>query len=267
MKRKFNILPFVLLPVFIIIVVWVQSTVTFSEDSGRNPGYDLYFTPEPEYVKMMSLGFNELAADIYWIRTVLYFGRRIEVDDHKYFEEILRGEILDDTSFIQWKRDVAYRFRYLYKMLDIVTDLNPYFLIPYTFGGLYLSLLAERPDLSVKILEKGSEYLDKEWRIPYMLGFNYYFFMNDSLKTAENFMKAATLPGCPPAALGISRKLLEKTAKKDVAIDFLTGMAGKTENRELREEIEKILEKLQSGSECSDNNVKYGENTVKSGAG
>ena len=67
-----------------------------------------------EHVKRMLPGFEALAADVYWLRTVQYFG----------------GERL----FAQDKR-----FELLRPLVDITTTLDPRLEIAYRYGAIFLS--------------------------------------------------------------------------------------------------------------------------------
>ena len=81
-----------------------------------NPGPDpdlLYFR-SPSVVKKMALGYENLLADIYWVRTIQYFGNRNEAD----------------------KRTI--RFKNLPALLDITTTLDPDLIDAYRIGCIFL---------------------------------------------------------------------------------------------------------------------------------
>jgi len=252
MKYRSQVITFVCLCICIAVIFWTQSTVLLGENPEENPELDLYYVPHPDYIRMLSLGFDEFAADIYWIRTVLYFGRRSSESDADFEAVPLRGEPETDPDYISWKKDAAFRFRYFYDLLNIVTELDPYMFIPYTLGGLFLSIKANRPDLAVSLLDRGLKYFPNEWQIQYLLGFNYYFYLDDTEKSAEYFMRAAQLPGSPEIALNLAQGLLVKTGKKDIAIDFISGMRDKAEDPGFKEKMEQILEALKADSTKTD---------------
>ena len=83
----------------------------------------------------LALSFDNLAADVYWIRTIQHYGR-----DYK-------------------NRNRPRRFELLPSLLDLTTTLDPQFLIAYRFGAIFMAISPPdglgRPDLSIALLEKG----------------------------------------------------------------------------------------------------------------
>jgi hypothetical protein len=119
-------------------------------------------------------GFEGLAADVYWLRTVQYFG----------------GERL----FAQDKR-----FELLRPLVDITTTLDPRLEIAYRYGAVFLSepkpLGAGRPREGIEVLEKGTLALPQSWRLRQDLGFFHYLFMKDSETASRVLLEAASIPG------------------------------------------------------------------------
>ena len=98
-----------------------------------------------EHVRRLVPGFESLAADVYWLRTVQYFGgQRVFARDKRF--ELLRP------------------------LIDITTTLDPRFEIAYRYGAIYLSepppLGAGRPHEGIEVLEAGARALPASWRLP-----------------------------------------------------------------------------------------------------
>ena len=89
------------------------------------------FFPRPEILRPALLGFTGLAADLTWIRTVQYFGGRIE------------------------RREM---FPQLYQLVDMTTSLDPHFLDAYVYGGLFLTI-AKQYSNAIAIYQKGHRRL------------------------------------------------------------------------------------------------------------
>ncbi len=127
-----------------------------------------------EHVKRMVPGFEALAADIYWLRTVQYFG----------------GQRL----FAQDKR-----FELLRPLVDITTTLDPRLEIAYRYGAVFLSepspLGAGRPREGIEVLERGTAALPQSWRLRQDLGFFHYLFLHDAQTAARVLLEAAEIPG------------------------------------------------------------------------
>jgi hypothetical protein len=129
-----------------------------------------------EHVKRMVPGFEGLAADVYWLRTVQYFGGERRFAEHK-------------------------RFDLLRPLIDITTTLDPRLEIAYRYGAVFLSephpLGAGRPREGIKVLEKGVQALPESWRLRQDLGFFHYLFLNDAQTAAKVLLEAAGVPGAP----------------------------------------------------------------------
>ena len=107
-------------------------------------------------IKKMSLGLEALAADIYWIRTVQYFGRKV----------IDSGLPLSSAVTKDLKMDL------LAPLLDIVVTLDPHHLPAYRFGAMFLP---ERDmPAAIALLEKGISENPNEWRLYQDIGYIYW---------------------------------------------------------------------------------------------
>src|SRR5256714_10827305 len=104
-------------------------------------------------VKRMSLGMEGLAADIYWIRTVQYFG----------------GKLIDSGQPLTAAATRNVRMDLLAPLLNIVVTLDPHHIPAYRFGAIFLP---ER-DLpaAIALLEKGIQENPNEWRLYQDIGY------------------------------------------------------------------------------------------------
>lgn len=136
---------------------------------------EVLYIPSAKVLKRLSLGYNGLLADIYWTRAVQYFGQ-------KHINRSMRYDLL-------------------YPLLEITTELDPHLLPAYDFGGAFLAQGppegAGQPQQAVRLLEKGIAANPQEWRLPFDLGFVYYFELKDYAKAARALAQASDLPGAP----------------------------------------------------------------------
>lgn len=137
----------------------------------------MLYVRSPAAIDRLALGFDALAADIYWIRAIQHFGG-----------ERLATERIRDFSL-------------LYPLLDIATTLDPYFNIAYRFGGIFLSEAYPggpgRPDLAVRLLQKGIAAQPAKWQYYHDLAFVYYWHYQDYRTAAEWFQRASEQPNAP----------------------------------------------------------------------
>ncbi len=152
--------------------------------------------PKNDVAKATSFWFKNIRADLYWLQTIQY---------------------------IWWNAISSAYKKYLYQILDLITDLNPFFEHPYVIGQLLLPDYNERyeklateeqkkykdqaeqiwlkwiknfcdlekiekikneDDLKIIWTEKEFENPCKSYQIPFYLAFIYYFYQNDPINSS-----------------------------------------------------------------------------------
>jgi hypothetical protein len=135
------------------------------------------YVQSPAVLRRLTLSFDALAADVYWIRALQHYG----------------GDRLS--------RDGRQRYDLLYPLLDLTTSLDPYFTIAYRFGAIFLSEPYPgglgRPDLAIALLAKGIATRPQDWRYYHDVAFVHYWENHDAKAAAEWFRKAAAQPDAP----------------------------------------------------------------------
>jgi len=128
-----------------------------------------------------------LVADIYWLRTVQYYGsqRAFSPDPHY---ELLRP------------------------LIDITTRLDPRFELAYRYGAIFLSEAqpngAGKPEEGIEVLHEGVRQLPHSWRLRWDLGSFYFAFLSDSKHAAGVLVEAAKLPNAPYWLESLAAKFL-----------------------------------------------------------
>ncbi len=105
-------------------------------------------------LKRASLGFDGLLADLYWIRTVQYFGRELERQRSKSNAIDLR------------------QMRLLDQLLEITTDLDPHHLPAYRLRAFFLRYID--PEKAIRFTGQGIGNNPDQWRLYQDLGFIYF---------------------------------------------------------------------------------------------
>src|SRR5437764_9296392 len=143
-------------------------------------------------VRRLTIGYHALAADVYWIRAIQYYGgakRRLAA----------APDVAAPPPMLASQTSGEYEL--LYPLLDITTTLDPRFNIAYRFGAVFLAESYPggpgRPDLAVALLEKGLREKPDKWEYMEDIGFVHYWYMHDSLAAAAWFRKAGETPGAP----------------------------------------------------------------------
>ena len=189
-------------------VGWLQGELDLRQDRTVVQIEGLAQLPKGEYLKPALLGYHHLGADILWLRLVQVVGK---------------------------KRNSADEYEWMYHALDVITTLDPQYAYAYYVGGNILGDLANRPDLSIRLLEKGVKANPEVWYIPFLLGYNYYFLLGDPAKGAEYIMKAARLPDGPSYLPGLATRMAAEAGNPDTALAFLQARLTDTHDPEMRE--------------------------------
>jgi hypothetical protein len=149
----------------------------------------LYVTSGPA-LRRLTASLNALAADVYWIRTLQYYGgakRRLAA---------LAG-VPEPPPLVAASSD----YDQLYPLLDITTSLDPRFTVAYRFGAVFLAEAYPsgqgRPDLAVRLLEKGIREQPDKWEYMEDAGFVHYWYEHNFPEAARWFERAGEAPGAP----------------------------------------------------------------------
>lgn len=150
----------------------------------------ILYVRSPEALDRLVLGFNALAADVYWIRAIQHYGAE------------------------RREASGARRYELLFPLLDITTSLDPYFNIAYRFGAIFLSEAypggAGRPDLAVALLRKGIAAQPGKWQYYHDIGFIHYWSLGDAVAAADWLRRAAAQPGAPVWLMPVAAAMLTK---------------------------------------------------------
>ncbi len=157
-----------------------------SEESVR----ELMYFPSAEAVRLLSAGNELLAADYLWLRMIQYYAYHMRRDQ---------------------------KYGYLYPITDRLTDLDPRFVYPYTFGALLLVSDARDSVNSLALLDKAKRLNPDRWEFPYMKGFVLYTFLRRDSAAAEEFVEASRKPGAWEGCLRFAGWIYRKTGRREVA--------------------------------------------------
>lgn len=176
-----------------------------------------------EDVRRLFPGLENLMADIYWLRTVQYFGGQRAFGTEK-------------------------RFEVLEPLIDIAVTLDPRFEIAYRYGATFLSepwpLGADQPEAGVRILERGATANPRSWFILQNLGFFIYFHLGDGKRAGEVLLEAAGLPGAPTWLEPLAADFIGRAGDRETARKMWRHMYDQAEEGPLRRNARQHLEYL-----------------------
>ncbi len=166
--------------------------------------------------RIVALEYKGLVADALFSRAQTFYGGKL-----------IRKEELSEE---EWS--------WIYKSADIATDLDPYFLDPYYFGAINLAWEANKVKEANALLEKALRYRTWDWTIPFYLGFNHFYFLQDNEKASAYLMEASRRPGSSSLMVDLAVKLSYKVKRTENAIIFLENILKRTDDEKLRRDYE-----------------------------
>lgn len=176
-----------------------------------------------EHVRRLYPGLEDLMADVYWLRTIQYFG----------------GQRVFGTEK---------RFEVLEPLIDITVTLDPRFEIAYRYGATFLSepwpIGADNPEAGVRLLERGVKARPQSWLLWQTLGFFAYYHLGDARRAADAMLEGAKLPGAPPWFATMAADFLSRGGERQKARRLWTRLLEQAEEGPLRRNALAHLERL-----------------------
>lgn len=185
----------------------------------------ILYLPSGKYIKTLALGYDQMLADLLWMKTVSYFGSHYMTDKE---------------------------YPWLYHILTLIIDLDPLFDFPYLFGGIVLSLEASQFEQANDILKKGMEAYPNKWEYPFYIGFNHYYHQGDSKIAIPYMEKASSLPNVPDFVKSLVGTLYLKTGEQETALQFFREAYRNTNDEMVKKKIAEKIEELLSKRKNND---------------
>ena len=168
--------------------------------------------PSIDAIRLISLNYETIAADYYWLRTLSHFGTG---DNHN------RG------------------YPALVPLLERVLKLDPYYEDAYLLAGTAVTSVTapghSPVDDSIRLLKPGIQYVPNSVFIPVYLGFNYYIHKQDLNKAVEYFSFAVMNPKCPTNIVGLTTRLVNELNNPLLGIAMLDTILETINNEKIRD--------------------------------
>ena len=177
--------------------------------------------------KRISLGFNGLAADWYWMRSLQYVGRKIiDVPDNVPIDNL--GQL---------------NLKLLAPLIDTSTTLDPEFIEPYQYAAVVLPAV-DLPE-AIRLTRKGIAANPNAWRLYQHLGYIYWQ-QRDFQAAGEAYDQGSKLPGAPPWMIAMKAKMANEGGSRELAREIYGRLYEQAENAKVKEMARKRLLQLDS---------------------
>lgn len=176
--------------------------------------------------RRISLGFNGLAADWYWMRSLQYVGRKIINDN---------DVPLDNLGLLNLKL--------LAPLLDTATTLDPEFLDPYEYAAIVLPSI--NVNEAIRITQKGIDANPNAWQLYHHLGYIYWQ-QHDYQAASDIYGRGAQIAGAPPWMEAMKAKMAADGGSRSTAREIYTRMYEGSADEKVKDMARKHLLQLDS---------------------
>jgi tetratricopeptide (TPR) repeat protein len=192
---------------------------------------ELAYLPKGEYLRIAVLGYRQIASDLIWLKAVQHFGEP---------KQTVQGWL------------------WAYHATDVVTDLDPKFVVAYQAGGTILGVWAGRPHESIALLTKGMRHNPEAWQLPFYVGYDYFFELHDFGNAAKYFRIAAALPGAPEYLPKLAARMTVEAGDPQAALEFLERLYVQTRDERLREGLAHRMKEV-----AAERDIRFLEESVR----
>ena len=178
-------------------------------------------------VRRVSLGFNGLAADWYWMRALQYVGGK--------FLNAQQRIRLDDMSPLNLKL--------LAPLLDTATTLDPQFLEPYEYAAVVLP--AVNVEDAIRIINKGIAANPSAWRLYQHLGYVYWQQHNYE-KSSQVYAAGGKIPGAPRWMAEMGARMLAEGGSLNAARQMYQHLYDESKDEQVKDMLQRRLLQVDS---------------------
>lgn len=189
---------------------------------ARTP--NMLYVRSPEAMQRLALSYDQLLADLYWIRTIQHYGgTKLSTDRNKQYD-------------------------LLYPLLDLTTSLDPRMNVAYYFGAIFLAQPYPggpgRPDLAIALLDKGLRAQPDKWEFAQAIGFVHYWWLMDYEQAAAWFTRAGSMPDAPLWLTPLAATTLAQGGRRASSRQLWEQFARTAEDDWFRNEANRRLQQL-----------------------
>ncbi|MFN8943877.1 MAG: hypothetical protein ACK5WZ_04545 [Pseudobdellovibrionaceae bacterium] len=181
------------------------------------------YVPSPR-LQYFTFGYRDLVADLFWLRTIQNF----DYCDSVKLTNSDGLKICNENSF-------------LYRLLDLVTELSPNFRMPYASGGLALSVIITDVSGASHIFEKGTFNFPTDWPILYRSAYHAMIEEKNKKKAAYLLVEAARNGG-PQWLYALSGKLFIEGGDLEMSLRLIDELNESADGKDISERIRKKIE-------------------------
>ncbi len=228
MRRDFFLIITLVLSLAIVVMLgrWIDEHGILRNQSTED---QLYLNGRT--AKRLSLAFNGLAADWYWMRSLQYVGGKVVA-----FEDAHDGSFgLNDLATLDLHQLPA--------LLRVTTALDPQFIPAYEYGAVILPEV--KPDEAISLLQQGIAANPSSWKLYQHLGYIYWQ-RQDYERASETYAAAAQIPGAPSWLAAMAARMKAEHGSRGSAREMYRRLYESSDDEGVKEMVQHHLMWLDS---------------------
>lgn len=183
------------------LLLFVTAGLLSRQEAARTAGAahatPLMYLPSGRYLRVASLGFDAILADVLFLWSIQYYSNYDIVDRYDYLERIYT---------------------------DVITELDPHYLDPYLVGAMIMTSEARRPEAALRLLDKGIRNNPAGWILPFEAGYTAYQDLKDYARAGQYFEIAAKSPDAHPAVRRFHAEMFNRAGDPRAALAEWSGI-------------------------------------------
>jgi len=190
----------------------------------------------------LSLGIRRLAADLWFVRLMQYYGKHEGEDENPYLEAF--------DSFYFNKHEHLHgnygggKYPEIYSRVIHILSLDPYFTYAALYGAGALAFNLERGDEAVRLIDQAKVYRPKEWKYNAYLAAIGYQKAKDPGKVAVMLAPVLRDPDCPTMIKQMAAFLNKKIGRYSEAAKIYRDIIATSNDKFYLENSQRELKKI-----------------------
>ena len=181
----------------------------------------------PAMARRMSLGFNGLVADWYWMRSLQYVGKKIIS---------VPGDVPIDSL-------ADLNLKLLAPLLDTATTLDPHFLDPYEYAAVVLPSIDVQQ--AIRITQKGIDANPSAWRLYHQLGYIYWQ-QKDFQAASDMYRRGSQVEDAPEWMGAMTARMAAEGGSRATAREIYNRMYEQSADEKVKDMARRRLVQLDS---------------------
>ncbi len=179
------------------------------------------YLPPPQIIQNLSAGLQIQLSDSFWLRAL---------QDFDYCDQPINVKECNAESW-------------LFKVLNLTTDLDKKFFDAYYYGALALTIIISDYEGASEIFDKGISQFPNDWRLNYAAGYHAYYEEKNKLKAAKLYNSAAE-HGAPAWVKTMAGRIASEGGDEKYAAQILEEMIKNSQDPMLVDRLKKKLSKV-----------------------